>query len=664
MALGSDRLPISVLLLNGARLQTAGGEPVPISGKKSLALMAYLCQSRGMSASRDKLADLLWSNADDLHARNSLRQTLAVLRRELAPYDPQLLQTYHDTVTLRPQSVDCDVHHFLRAATGTGEDGLAVAEIYTGPFLDGFFAGSDVFEGWASAERERLSGVAIIALEQVARQTSGNSGLECARRLLSIEPTGEGSHRLMMELLAINGHRDLALRQYDLCKEMLRREFGARPSARTEQLRQTIAGPAQGMAGPVAKEPDFADRTQQSMEQRPSVGIQLFATLNGDQAVEPLSRGVKQAIVTELSQNKQIVIRTDEQVYDFNTAHPRTSEVASRLGVQYILTGSVQQTNDHLRVSAQLVDATAGDHVWAERYDGSVHDPLAFQDRVAQSIALATRVQLLLTSWKVRDRAPLDDPAARLLVNRAVVKYYEMTRASLSASVTLAERALRIDPDSFRAMRTLSFATTVAIALGALPKTSQNLTRALELMDTVIAAAPDDEIARCGRSFALLSCGRIDEALLEVRYALALNPLYPNARGDLAEICAFLGKTDEAIAEATESIRLSFHDPADFWRHYALCVARFGAGDDNGALESARHVMRSKPDFVRGGLFWAASAAATGNTQEASQAMQLCLSQLPELRLGNVSPGFVPRYVQDLHHGRFLAMLRQAGLPG
>ncbi|PWK68536.1 DNA-binding SARP family transcriptional activator [Aminobacter sp. AP02] len=648
-------------MLGGARLQTADGETVSISGKKSLALIAYLCQCQGMAASRDKLSDLLWSSADNWHARNSLRQTLAMLRRELSPYDPDILFSRHDLVGLRPLSVNCDVHRFLSAAaTGSMDDGHTLADIYTGPFLDGFFAGSDIFEDWASAERGRLAGVAIIALERLAREASGKHGLDFARRLLTIEPTGESSHRLMMEMLARNGHRDLALRQYDLCRDMLGREFGVQPSPETERLRQTIVTPQPARDW---KAPAFADRTQQSMEQRPSVGVQLFVNLTGSQGEELVSRGLAQAIVTELSPHKELIIRADEVPSDFRADSPRIAEIASRLGVRYILGGSVQRTNEHLRVNAHLVDASAGDHIWAERYDGAVEEALDFQDKVAQSMAFATRVHLLRARWKVRDKAPLDDPAARLLVNRAVVKYYEMTRASLSASVALAERALEIDPDSAQAMRTLSFATTVAMALGAFAKTPETLKRAISLAETAVAAVPDDEIARCALSFALLSADRHNEAAAQVRYALILNPHYPNARGDLAEICAFLGQTNEAIEEATEAIRSSFHDPADFWRHYALSVAKFAACDDAGALESARHVMRSKPDFARGALFWAAAAAASGNFEEARRAVELCLGQLPDLRLGNVSPGFVPRYVREQQQKRFLDMLGKAGLP-
>ncbi len=92
-------------------------------------------------------------------------------------------------------------------------------------------------------------------------------------------------------------------------------------------------------------------------------------------------------------------------------------------------------------------------------------------------------------------------------------------------------------------------------------------------------------------------------------------------------------------------------------------MALFAARNDRRALDVARKVVRTKPGFVRGALYWAAAASATGNGEEASRAVHHCLSQLPHLNLRNVSPGFVPRYARDEHHARFLEMLSRAGFP-
>ncbi|TIW16015.1 MAG: transcriptional regulator, partial [Mesorhizobium sp.] len=318
---------------------------------------------------------------------------------------------------------------------------------------------------------------------------------------------------------------------------------------------------------------------------------------------------------------------------------------------------------DELRVNVQLVDAADGQNVWAQKFDGHSENALDFQDRIAQSVVLAVSLELQLTNWKVRDKSPAGAPEVRRLVNEALMKYFEMTRDSLLVSKQLAEKALSIAPENARAKRTLSIATTMGIAFGALPGKREHVDNAIRLAEDSVRAVPDDEIARCILSFAYLCDGRIDEAIVECRHAVSLNPSHPSGHGDLGELYALRGQVSEALRSANEAIRLGAHDVIDFWRHHGLAVALFAGGDDRRALEVARKVVRTKPGFVRGALYWAAAASATGNNEEASRAIHHCLSQLPHLNLGNVCPGFMPRYVRDEQHARFLDMLARAGLP-
>ncbi len=223
---------------------------------------------------------------------------------------------------------------------------------------------------------------------------------------------------------------------------------------------------------------------------------------------------------------------------------------------RYVLSGSVQRARDEIRVNIQLVDAATGHNVWAQRFDGRTEDSLAFQDRIAQSVVMAVSIELQLTNWKVRDKSPAGPPEVRRLVNEALTKYFEMTRELLATAIELADKAIVIAPDNPRAMRTLSIAISMSVAFGALPSAPRHIERALRLAEAAVRAVPDDEIARCILSFALESCGRIDEAIVECRHAIGLNPSYPSARGDIAVLYALRGQVSEAIREANEAIRL------------------------------------------------------------------------------------------------------------
>lgn len=313
-------------------------------------------------------------------------------------------------------------------------------------------------------------------------------------------------------------------------------------------------------------------------------------------------------------------------------------------------------------MNIQLVDAAGGHNVWTQKFDGRSENALEFQDRIAQAVVLAVILDLQLTNWKVRDKSPPGPPEVRRLVNEALMKYFEMTRDSLLVGIELAEKAFSMGPDNARAKRTLSILISMGVAFGALPREQGHIERALELAEAAVRAVPM-KFARCILSFALESSGRIDEAIAECRHAISLNPSYPTGHGDISMLFALRGQVGEAVREANDAIRLGTHDVMDFWRHHGLAVALFAGGDDQRALEAARKVVRTKPGFVRGALYWAAAASATGNNEEASRAIHYCLSQLPHLNLDNVWPGFVPRYVKDHHHSRFLEMLSRAGLP-
>jgi hypothetical protein len=110
-------------------------------------------------------------------------------------------------------------------------------------------------------------------------------------------------------------------------------------------------------------------------------------------------------------------------------------------------------------------------------------------------------------------------------------------------------------------------------------------------------------------------------------------------------------------------LRLNPRDPSNFWCHSAIATAHFVAADYEAALDEAKKIARWRPDFLRGPLLWAAAAAALDRPDEARGAMERCLAQQHDLRIGNVVPHFLLRFARDEDHERLLTMLRKAGLP-
>ena len=657
----SSQVSLKLLLFGGFRIQDVEDKPVELTGRKGPAIIAYLARCPGMTATRERLADLLWNDSDSEHSRNSLRQALSVLRHDLSAIGADILHSNKEMLGLRSGSIMSDVQVLETALSARSGGQLEEAiSVYTGPFLDGFFSGSSAFEDWAAAEREKFLTLAIGSLERLARLVDVEKGLTLARRLLVMEPTREASCRLEMELLAVSGQRDRAIRTFEACRAMLQKEFGVDVSPETKRLWQSL------LVGP---DPEIFSSAPRRISgdpgsgKKPSVGVLGFVNLTTEPRENYFAKGLVQDITTALSQRRDYVTVAELPTLTTETGSLDVRRIAATYNVQYLLNGSVQRVADDLRVNVQLIDSGNGHSVWAQRFDGRAQESLEFQDRIAQSVMIALGIELQLTSWKVRDKSPPGGPEVRRLVNQALTKYYEMTKASVQTAKSLAEQALALEPDNPRAMRTLSVTISVGVAFGTLPNTQEHIDRAVSLAEGAVKAVPDDEMARCFLAFALSTAGRIEEAIAELRHAIALNPDYANAHGDLAVLYALKGQTEQALHEASEALRLGPLDSTEFWRHHSIVVAKFANGDDHEALEVARKVVRMRPGFVPGALYWAAAAMATGNSEEASRAIHYCLSQIPDLSLRNVSPGFVPRYVNDDHHHRFLAMLSQAGLP-
>jgi DNA-binding SARP family transcriptional activator len=236
---------MTLTLLGGFEARTPSGEPLSVPTRKAQALLAYLALTPGQTHPRDKLTALLWPDASRGAARTALRQTLFLLRRALESVEPDVVVTTGDGVTLPSGTVQTDVAVFEQAtAEGTPASLRAAAGLYRGDLLAGLGATAPPFEDWLMSERERLRELALEALARLLAQqrAAGETApaVQSARRLLALDPLQEAVHRMLMRLYAQTGRRDAALRQYQDCVEVLRRDLAAEPEADTKALYQEI----------------------------------------------------------------------------------------------------------------------------------------------------------------------------------------------------------------------------------------------------------------------------------------------------------------------------------------------------------------------------------------------------------------------------------------
>jgi DNA-binding SARP family transcriptional activator len=233
-------------LLGDFRLRSESGALAAISARKSQAMLAYLGVKPGQLVSRDKIAGLLWSSTAPEQARQSLRQTLSTLRKELAAVSSQkVLVEEGDFLTLDTNLVSCDVVEFeALVATGTPEALDPATRLYGGDFLDGFHIDEEKFDQWVLGERDRLHRMALRAHSQLVDQLASHGALDeaigFAHQSLRIDPLQESMHRKLMRLFVQSGDLVNALQQYDVCAKILRRELDVEPDAETRALEQEV----------------------------------------------------------------------------------------------------------------------------------------------------------------------------------------------------------------------------------------------------------------------------------------------------------------------------------------------------------------------------------------------------------------------------------------
>ena len=237
---------IHLELLGDFRLKDESGALITISAKKSQAMLAYLGVKPSALVSRDKMAGLLWSSTAPEQARQSLRQTLSTLRRELANVsDKKILVEEGDFLSLDASMVQVDVVELeALIAAGTPEALDPATRMYEGDFLDGFQIDEERFDQWVIAERDRLHRLALRAhgtlVEQLSRVDALDEAIAVAQRALRIDPLQESMHRTLMQLYSRSGDLLNALQQYDACAKILRRELDVEPDAETKNVHQEI----------------------------------------------------------------------------------------------------------------------------------------------------------------------------------------------------------------------------------------------------------------------------------------------------------------------------------------------------------------------------------------------------------------------------------------
>jgi TolB-like protein/class 3 adenylate cyclase len=409
--------------------------------------------------------------------------------------------------------------------------------------------------------------------------------------------------------------------------------------------------------------PGLSTKDALPLPDKPSIAVLPFENMSSDPEQEYFADGLTEDIITALSRVSSLFVIARTSTFTYKGQPTDVKRVAKELGVRYVMEGSARRAGDRLRITAQLIDAIVGHHVWADQYDRSVADIFDIQDEITHGVAASVVTHVHLAERQAAALRPSIDLKARDLVTLAMGRLYDLTSDAFADVADLAEQALRLEPMYPRAHLMRAAAFLHRLSMGEVPHDPENVARGIDLAQTAARLAPRDEYSHWMMAFAYAEAGRLEDAVVECELGLAVNPNWSALLADMGDYLAFLGRSNEAIEVCRLALRLNPRDPSNFWRHSSIATAHFVAADYGDALEKGKRVARWHPNFLRGAIVWAAAAAALDRMDEARVAVACCLAQRSDLRVRNIVPHFMMRFARDDDHERLLAMLRKAGLP-
>jgi TolB-like protein/class 3 adenylate cyclase/Tfp pilus assembly protein PilF len=397
------------------------------------------------------------------------------------------------------------------------------------------------------------------------------------------------------------------------------------------------------------------------LPQKPSIAVLPFANMSGDAEQEYFSEGIAEDIITNLSHNHAFFVISRSTSFTYKGAAVDLAKVGRELGVRYVLEGSVRRAGNRARITAQLIEAGSGHHLWADRYDRELADVFAVQDEISRNITGAIAPGIMAAEIQQAQRKDPNKLDAWDRMMRAHWHSRRFTREDLAEARRLLEEAIAFDPTSAMAYADLAFARHFEAVFGWGDGPAESHARLGEAARKAVTADDSDAMAHTALAIFDLFSSRHEEARRRLDRALQLNPNSEFARGYLGASYAFGGDYETAVPHLDEAIRLSPRSPLLVLWYICKGWAALTANRDDEAVTFAEQAREANAEFPDNYAVLASAYGHLQNSAAARAALDDLCRRMPGITANDERLN--RPFARPVDRERFFDGLRKAGAP-
>ncbi|MCH9046378.1 MAG: tetratricopeptide repeat protein [SAR324 cluster bacterium] len=421
-----------------------------------------------------------------------------------------------------------------------------------------------------------------------------------------------------------------------------------------EQAAKNIAKPVRAYrvlldsrpkAGPPAGEPDSKAPAEEKssgdallgilegkpppLPDKPSIAVLAFENMSGDPEQEYFSDGIAEDIITDLCKLSGMFVIARNSSFSYKGRNVRVQQIGREMGVRYVLEGSVRKAGKKVRITAQLVVAATGEHLWAQRYDRELEDVFALQDEITEEVVTALDVKLVAGEQARIWRNSLKNPEARDLYYRARENLHHRTIEGSAQARQLFAQVIAAEPDSPLGYAGEAWSHWYDAFRGWSASPAQSLARAEELARNALARDESNPEAHGVLGLIHILKREYDQAVAEGERAVALGPNMADVAAMMELILRFAGRFDEALAMIRRAMRLCPVCPAYYLTVLGLTLTLLERYDE--AIDSYHKAAALEPDYPTSYFGLAVAYGALGRNKEARAAAEAFRKVAPHL---------------------------------